>query len=359
VCVCRPQSRLSAHPPRAAARPRACALACALRPNLSQPHVCVRMHTHARTRTHTHTRARAHTHKHSSSCAMLMAYPDGVLQVKCPGCGTVNNTPPVETTMHIGAAAGNGGGLMVSCFACTSQVQCPPGALSAVCSVCDTPNEILTCQNATCSGRFSCSGQTPVACPVCSTVANPPRQAGGGGGGASAFIHVSCLGCGCRLQMPANAPAVSCPRCTFVTQAADPRAKASALPYAPSSMPQPQPAHAPDGRARASAQTEEAAIEEAIRRSLGQVVCSVASLCLGRGNLPRDVVVPVCLPRHVWQPRGTNSLPSSLRSPPGPRAVSKSAEACASCPPCSVSAVAAPAAATTRAECLWGTRSRG
>jgi LSD1 subclass zinc finger protein len=45
----------------------------------------------------------------SSSCAMLMAYPDGVQQIKCPGCATVNNTPPAETTMNMGAAARGAG----------------------------------------------------------------------------------------------------------------------------------------------------------------------------------------------------------------------------------------------------------
>ena len=40
---------------------------------------------------------------------MLMAYPDGVQQIKCPGCATVNNTPPAETTMNMGAAARGAG----------------------------------------------------------------------------------------------------------------------------------------------------------------------------------------------------------------------------------------------------------
>jgi predicted RNA-binding Zn-ribbon protein involved in translation (DUF1610 family) len=53
----------------------------------------------------------------------------------------------------------------------------------------------------------------------------PGPQAGGAG--APSSIYVSCVACGCRLQMPAHAPTVACPRCTMVTQAADPRAKAS------------------------------------------------------------------------------------------------------------------------------------
>ena len=110
----------------------------------------------------------------------------------------------------------------------------------------------------------------------------PPHGVGpqAGGAGAPASIYVSCVACGCRLQMPAHAPAVACPRCTMVTQAADPRAKASFSPDVPSSIQQPQPAHAPEGLQRASAQTEEAAIEEAIRRSLGQEVCIHTHTCM-------------------------------------------------------------------------------
>ena len=106
------------------------------------------------------------------------------------------------------------------------------------------------------------------------------RWAPAGGAGAPASIYVSCVACGCRLQMPAHAPSVACPRCTMVTQAADPRAKASFSPNAPSSIQQPQPALAPEGLQRASAQTEEAAIEEAIRRSLGQPVCIHVYVCV-------------------------------------------------------------------------------
>lgn len=40
---------------------------------------------------------------------MLMAYPDGVQQIKCPGCAMVNNTPPTETAMNMGAAARGAG----------------------------------------------------------------------------------------------------------------------------------------------------------------------------------------------------------------------------------------------------------
>lgn len=71
------------------------------------------------------------------------SYSDGVQQVKCPGCGTVNNTPPAET------AAGLGGGrLVLSCFACESQVTCSSSAGSATCGVCTSHNEVLfdTCK---------------------------------------------------------------------------------------------------------------------------------------------------------------------------------------------------------------------
>jgi len=60
----------------------------------------------------------------------------------------------------------------------------------------------------------------------------PGPQAGGAG--APSSIYVSCVACGCRMQMPAHTPAVACPRCTMVTQAADPRAKASISPDVPS-----------------------------------------------------------------------------------------------------------------------------
>ena len=85
-------------------------------------------------------------------------------------------------------------------------------------------------------------------------------------------MYVSCLGCGCRLQMPSNAPAVSCPRCTMVTPIADPRARASASAAAAAQLP-PQASSAAMLAPRASAasaQSEDQAIEEAIRRSLGQ-----------------------------------------------------------------------------------------
>jgi len=112
-------------------------------------------------------------------------------------------------------------------------------------------------------------------------------------GAGAAVMQVSCLGCGCRLQMPANAPAVTCPRCTMVTPASDPRANASSSPYA-LSMEGPTNLQAllPTGASSVShnAGSEEQAIHEAIRRSLGQV-CGCAGVLFSRH-------IVLCSPLH-------------------------------------------------------------
>ena len=98
------------------------------------------------------------------SCAMLMAYPPGqtcytracklpqaamcllrawmvlmsgtgVMQVRCPGCNTINNTPPPPSVSDVergtGALGSSSSMLTVACVACESPIQFQPGARSA------------------------------------------------------------------------------------------------------------------------------------------------------------------------------------------------------------------------------------
>lgn len=92
------------------------------------------------------------------TCAILMAFPEGVLQVKCPGCGTINNTPSseaatgvspasqIQTTGESSMGGGSESGVVVACFACASQIMCAAGAGVVPCSVCDTPNPLSHAQ---------------------------------------------------------------------------------------------------------------------------------------------------------------------------------------------------------------------
>merc|ERR1719478_403140 len=84
--------------------------------------------------------------------------------------------------------------------------------------------------------------------------------------GGPGVKQISCVGCRCTLEMPGNAPAVSCPRCSMVMQVLDPRANASTAQVRPQAPGAVNPVYGQQG-VEAS---EEAMIQEAIRISLGQ-----------------------------------------------------------------------------------------
>mmetsp|Transcript_5384 Transcript_5384/g.13690 ORF Transcript_5384/g.13690 Transcript_5384/m.13690 type:complete len:675 (+) Transcript_5384:70-2094(+) len=184
------------------------------------------------------------------NCSVVMSYPPGVQQVRCPECSSINATSA--------AGQSKSSDISVSCCGCHKPTVCSSSATSMVCPHCTVQNLIVTCQNPSCGAVVSCSsGAAVMGCPACKTVNN----IAGSSHQAPAEIHVTCVGCMCRLMMPATAPAVRCPKCTTITQRTDPRAKA-----APATRPSPAAA----ASSSSTAQSEEEAIQEAIRRSLGQ-----------------------------------------------------------------------------------------
>jgi hypothetical protein len=79
-------------------------------------------------------------------------------------------------------------------------------------------------------------------------------------------MHVSCLGCSTRLEVPAGSSAVACPRCTLVT---DPRANSTSVaPRTPGAYSYTNPSVPTAGSGGSKAMSDDEMIQEAIRRGL-------------------------------------------------------------------------------------------
>ena len=100
---------------------------------MAYPGVCERIHACAVNLLLSHSLQNRATLLTGCECA------DGVQQVKCPGCGTVNNTPPADPP-NAGVGSDR---VLLSCFACESQISAVSTASSMTCSVCTSHNEVL------------------------------------------------------------------------------------------------------------------------------------------------------------------------------------------------------------------------